>query len=183
MGTTCGQNRSLLTWVFLADVRSEFIAACASVIALVAALGVPASAQEAITPVAARARLTGVVFDSIGTRPLAGAIVRLVLSTDRTTGRTATTGSDGGFVHDSVPAGTWLATFLHPVLDSLGLEPPLVRIDVRDAGVDRALRGVWGTGQFHRPGSRLARERQHGDDRGRRSTFRTGATRLCRRDG
>ena len=134
MDTTCGQRRSLLTWGLLADVRSEFIAACASVIALVAALGLPASAQEAVTPVAARARLTGVVFDSIGTRPLAGATVRLVLSTDRTTGRTATTGSDGGFVHDSVPAGTWLATFLHPVLDSLGLEPPLVRIDVRDAG-------------------------------------------------
>ena len=134
MDTTCGQRRSWLTWGLLADVRSEFIAACASVIALVAALGLPASAQEAVTPVAARARLTGVVFDSIGTRPLAGATVRLVLSTDRTTGRTATTGSDGGFVHDSVPAGTWLATFLHPVLDSLGLEPPLVRIDVRDAG-------------------------------------------------
>jgi len=89
-----------------------------------------ASAQDA--PVVAR--VTGVVYDSIGMRPLAGAIVRLVRADDPTRGLSATSTEQGAFAYESVAAGDWLASALHPALDSLGVEPPMVRLRVVERG-------------------------------------------------
>ncbi|MBC7843957.1 MAG: carboxypeptidase regulatory-like domain-containing protein [Gemmatimonadaceae bacterium] len=79
------------------------------------------------------ARVSGSVYDSVGMKPLGGAIVRIVRRDDPATGLTARTDSAGAFRYDSVPSGVWVATYLHPVLDSLHLEPAIVRLEIRDA--------------------------------------------------
>ncbi len=84
------------------------------------------------SPVVAQVR--GTVFDSVAMAPLAGALVRIVRADDPAVGRTAYSDSTGAFAHDSVPAGVWLASFLHPTLDSLRLEPGIVRLDITDSG-------------------------------------------------
>lgn len=71
------------------------------------------------------ATVSGVVFDSIARAPLAGATVQLV--TDNLAGvvRTAVSDSLGHFTLSGVPAGRYKLGFLHPVLDSLGVDAPL----------------------------------------------------------
>lgn len=96
---------------------------------LLAWLSATASAQSAV-----RARVAGAVFDSLSMKPLSGAVVRIVRTDDPSIGRSATTDSTGAFAYDSVAAGGWLATFLHPVLDSLRLEPGIVRLEIADTG-------------------------------------------------
>ena len=81
------------------------------------------------------AQVRGTVFDSLAMSPLRGALVRLVRADDPSVGLSAETDSLGVFVHDGVRFGVWLASFLHPVLDSLRLEPPIARIDIVEAGV------------------------------------------------
>ena len=81
-----------------------------------------------------RAQVTGTVYDSVGRTPLAGAIVRIVRADNPAVGRTATSDIYGRFRYDTVSAGSWLATFLHPVLDSLRLEPGIVRVDINEPG-------------------------------------------------
>ena len=81
-----------------------------------------------------QARITGIVYDSLSHHPLTGAMVRIVKASDPSVGRSATSDLFGRFTYDSVPAGAWLATFLHPVLDSLRLEPGIVRIEIQEAG-------------------------------------------------
>ena len=87
-----------------------------------------------MTQVAVRARITGSIYDSVAMRPLSGATVRIVRADDPSVGHSATTGITGSFSYDGIPAGTWLATFLHPMLDSLRLEPGIVKIEINEAG-------------------------------------------------
>jgi Carboxypeptidase regulatory-like domain/TonB-dependent Receptor Plug Domain len=82
----------------------------------------------------ALARILGTVWDSIAMRPLGAATVRIVRADAPSIGRSATTSATGRFAFDSVPAGTWLATFLHPLLDSLRIEPGILRIDITESG-------------------------------------------------
>jgi hypothetical protein len=89
-------------------------------------------AQRAVATV--RATITGTVYDSIGRAPLANATVRLVQANAPSIGQSATTDLYGRFKYDSVGAGRWLATFLHPVLDSLRLEPGIVQVDINESG-------------------------------------------------
>jgi carboxypeptidase family protein len=109
---------------------SKFRAALAALVCLLAllilasSLGAqrvaPAPAPKPATPVG---RLMGVVVDSIHIAPLTGATVRV-----GATGRTAVTSAAGVFVVDSVPAGEYVLTVSHPLLDSLYLSlatPPL----------------------------------------------------------
>ena len=86
-------------------------------------------AQGAVT-----ARIVGQVYDSISRAPLSSATVRIVRADNPSIGRTATTDVFGRFRYDSVAGGAWLATFLHPVLDSLRLEPGIVRLDINETG-------------------------------------------------
>ena len=77
------------------------------------------------TPMAGRcqrARLRGQVFDSVAAMPLAGARVELVNAADRARIMfSVVSDSLGRFVVDSVERGRYIAGFLHPMLDSLGL--------------------------------------------------------------
>ena len=101
--------------------------AAASVVALVS---VTASARAQVAPALVR----GLVFDSIAMRPLRGARVQLVALPIEGVPRTASTDSAGAYQFDSLALGSYLLGFAHPRLDSLGLEPPLVRIDLRTPG-------------------------------------------------
>ena len=88
-------------------------------------VGCAAAVVLAVSPSPARgqlARLRGRVFDSVTALPLAGARVELVNADDRTRVLFSTTSdSFGRFVVDSVARGRYIAGFLHPMLDSLGL--------------------------------------------------------------
>ena len=97
-----------------------------SMIAMFALAIAPAVSAQA--PVVAR--VSGVVFDSVAMRPLAGAIVRIVRTDDPSIGRSAITDSAGRFTYDGVAAGIWAASFLHPRLDSLRLEPGIIRLEI-----------------------------------------------------
>jgi hypothetical protein len=94
-----------------------------------------AAAQE---PATIRARIEGVVWDSLGTRALPDAQVRIVNADSPSDGWSVTSDARGRFSVDSVPAGSWLASFSHPLLDSLRIEPAVVQIDIRRPGSVRA---------------------------------------------
>ncbi len=79
------------------------------------------------------ATVSGVVHDSIGRRPLAGATVQLVAAGNQSRfASSAVSDSLGRFTINDVPDGRYMLGFLHPMLDSLGIEPP-----VREVVVDR----------------------------------------------
>jgi hypothetical protein len=108
------------------------LAACA-----LSAIGL--SVLTAQTPPAPRtaavsASVVGVVFDSIALRPLAGAIVQLVNTSDPSRVRSATANERGAYRLDSIAVGVYVLGFIHPRLDSLGIEASLVRVDVQTDG-------------------------------------------------
>jgi hypothetical protein len=81
-----------------------------------------------LTTTVARAQgsISGTVFDSLRTRtPLANATVVLI---ERS--KYATTDPRGHFRLDSVPDGRYTLGFMHPMLDSLDIEPPTVSVVV-----------------------------------------------------
>jgi len=86
-----------------------------------------AQTRPAATP---RARVRGEIVDSVRNRVLTGATVQL--SATDNSGRILSTSSNlqGVFQIDDVPAGTYLVGFLHPFLDSLGVESSLLRLEV-----------------------------------------------------
>ena len=80
---------------------------------------------------APRTTVSGIVHDSIGGKPLAGSVVQLVASGAPTPlARTAISDSLGRFTLDDVPAGRYMLGFFHPMLDSLGVEPPVREVNV-----------------------------------------------------
>lgn len=99
-------------------------------LALLAAI--PVGAQEL--------RVGGTVFDSVAMRPLAGASVQLVPA-DAPTARVRVAGSDslGRWSLEGIPAGRWLATFLHPKLDSLNVPSPEYLLSLVSAADDLTL--------------------------------------------
>lgn len=110
--------------------RARAIAAAALLCALGVALGgartataqSPAATNAASAAVPATARLTGVVYDSLARRPLAGAVVQVVQATDLTAARSATSDSLGRFALDGLAPGRYLVGFYHPVLEVLGVD-------------------------------------------------------------
>lgn len=97
---------------------------------MVSAVGVGLCAVAAswTAPVlSAQARVEGTVFDSLRTSgPLRGATVMLVEAN-----RYASTDVRGRFHFDDVPDGAWSLAILHPMLDSLDLQLPTKRVEVR----------------------------------------------------
>jgi hypothetical protein len=99
---------------------------------LVALLTATAGAQSinTIRPVG-RSNVTGVVFDSLSRAPLAGAIVQLIAADNPALlGHTATSDSVGRYTLDDVPPGKYMLGFLHPMLDSLGIDLPPREVNV-----------------------------------------------------
>lgn len=100
---------------------------------------VHAEARGQATPPVAR--VTGTVYDSMAMRPLTGAVVQLALVPAPGTIasiRSFITDSLGRFDFATVLPGTYLLGYQHVAVDSLGLQSPLQRIDVRTAREVRA---------------------------------------------
>lgn len=76
--------------------------------------------------------VSGVVTDSIAKMPLRGAIVQL--APDSGVERHAVSDSLGRFLFESVPPGHYRIGFLHPLLDSIGLEPTIREFSALSAG-------------------------------------------------
>ena len=86
--------------------------------------------------------VVGSVYDSVGNRPLVGALVQIVPTADIKTARSSHTDSRGRYRIDSVVPGDYFATFFHFAVDSLGVQAPIrrVRLGERDPEqVDLAL--------------------------------------------
>ena len=83
-------------------------------VALAALIGAPAARGQTV--------VTGTVYDSVTTTPLAGAIVQLAAQDDPKRVLTASADSLGRYRIEGVRPGRYLAGFLHPTLDVLGLD-------------------------------------------------------------
>ncbi|HET7612656.1 MAG TPA: carboxypeptidase regulatory-like domain-containing protein [Gemmatimonadaceae bacterium] len=80
--------------------------------------------------------ISGSVRDSIAHAPLAGATVQLIAADNQANfARTAVADSLGRYAIADVPDGRYVLGFFHPLLDSLGVEPPTreVRINGQQA--------------------------------------------------
>ncbi|HLA13898.1 MAG TPA: carboxypeptidase regulatory-like domain-containing protein [Gemmatimonadaceae bacterium] len=84
------------------------------------------------------ATVSGVVHDSIARQPLAGATVQLVTDSLTSFIRTAVSDSLGRFALGDVPPGRYKLGFLHPLLDSLGVDAPLIEVRVEGRQAIRA---------------------------------------------
>lgn len=76
----------------------------------------------------------GAVYDSLARGPLANARVQLVSAPGDTAEYAHNVRSDdrGQFRLERVMPGSYVVTFIHPLLDSLGLEAPVRRLVVRE---------------------------------------------------
>lgn len=75
--------------------------------------------------------ISGVVYDSIARRPLPGALVQVVaIEGARHFSNSTVTDSLGRYRLSNVPGGRFMLGFLHPLLDSLGIEPLLHEVVV-----------------------------------------------------
>lgn len=97
-----------------------------------------AAQSPVVTQSEARATVVGSVHDSLTRKPLSGAIVQVAtFDVDHPRNHTARADSLGRFRVDSVPAGKYMVGFFHPLLDSLGIEPPLRELVVTRNGTFR----------------------------------------------
>jgi hypothetical protein len=139
--------------------RSLHTAAAASALTLaawlhpssaVSAQGGVVSRDSAITTrIAQRGVVRGVVRDSLLGGPLARALVQLV-ATDAPTpyGVAVETDSLGQYRITGVPVGRYTVGFLHPRLDSLGLEPPVHGVEIGSSSDVRADLAIPGAHRF-----------------------------------
>jgi hypothetical protein len=98
-------------------------------IAVVARVGTAQSPDSTHPPTGAT--VSGVVRDSIAHAPLAGAMVQLVGADSGTTfGRTVASDALGRYTLTNLPDGHYTIGFFHPMLDSLGVEPPLRAVQI-----------------------------------------------------
>lgn len=114
-------------------------ALCAALVVVL--LARPVLAQDAGQP--SSGAITGVVHDSIARKPLAGALVQVVaVEGARHFSNSTVSDSLGRYRLSNVPNGRFMLGFLHPLLDSLGLEPVLREVVVdanRTATADLAI--------------------------------------------
>src|ERR1051325_2528950 len=90
-----------------------------------------ASAALAQNPPASAHTIRGIVYDSIGWHPLAGAVVQAV-GVGGTASRafTATTDSTGRYRLTGLPAGRFAVGFQHDALNAFGLESPIRAVEL-----------------------------------------------------
>jgi hypothetical protein len=91
---------------------------------MVPALG----AQSA--PAQSAGRVSGVAYDSVAMRPLAGAVVQAVRTANAADSRSVAADSLGRFQLSGLTAGTWAVAALHPRLDTLGLDQVRSTVEV-----------------------------------------------------
>ena len=96
-----------------------------SVFAALLCVATRAAAQTTAAPLATRAVISGVVYDSVAKAPLAGAEVQLVAADNPALlGPTATSDASGHFSLSNVQDGRYKLGFFHAMLDSIGIDPP-----------------------------------------------------------
>lgn len=105
-------------------------------------LALPSTLHAQTSAPRAGTRVFGVVFDSLAMRPLPRATVQFVAADDPTNVRTVTADDKGAFAFNQVDPGSYLLGFFHPRLDSLSLNSPLLRVDVRQPGALQASIGI-----------------------------------------
>jgi hypothetical protein len=105
--------------------RRPFCSIAALIALTVGSLGAQATRPDSVTTV------NGVVRDSIANVPLQQATIQLIQRDNPAFVRTAVSDSLGRFQLTGVPLGHYKLGFIHPILDSLGMEAPL-----RDVYVD-----------------------------------------------
>ena len=86
------------------------------------------SAQTVATP----GRVDGLAYDSLDSRPLAGAIIQLIAAPPAHSTYAVTADSLGRFHVDSARAGSYIAGIQHPLLDTLGISAPYGRVVVSE---------------------------------------------------
>ena len=115
---------------------------CRCIVVMLALMAGSSMAVEAQSPslrvpgdtgAAAGAVVRGMVYDSVAKAPLAGTVVQMRMETGFKRVYSVTTDSSGAFRIPDVPRGTYLATFFHPVLESLGIMPIVWRTEVTDS--------------------------------------------------
>lgn len=87
-------------------------------------------AQEVTPATLPRVSVVGLVHDSVGNRPLTGAMVQLVAADERRAAWVVTTDDRGRYRLDSIAPGAYLISFFHPVVDSLAIIAPIRRISL-----------------------------------------------------
>lgn len=107
----------------------------------------PATEAPAAAPAGPPMPVSGVVYDSLSDAPLAGAVVQFVSDADRSRAYSTQTDSLGRYRLTGVLPGRYVAGFLHPDVDALGIELRPVMIDLAP---DTAAQFDFGV-----PGSRL----------------------------
>ena len=122
------------------------------------------AAAQSSQPQRGTTTITGVVYDSIAQSPLDAATVQLV-SADGSSrvARSAVSDSLGHYVVPDLLPGRYSVGFFHPILDGLGIEPPLraisvagektMRVDLATPGVQSYRAAVCGPGYGVRTGA------------------------------
>jgi hypothetical protein len=84
-----------------------------------------------------RGRISGLVIDSVAGKTLSGASVQIVPDDNLLRPRTVRSDSLGRYTVGDLADGRYLVGFLHPMLDSLGLEPLVREVFVRAGTTQR----------------------------------------------
>jgi len=84
-----------------------------------------------------RGRVSGLVIDSVAGKTLSGASVQIVPDDNLLRPRTVRSDSAGRYTVGDLADGRYLVGFLHPMLDSLGLEPLVKEVFVRAGTTQR----------------------------------------------
>lgn len=102
----------------------------AAVLLTLTTMAAGAQVRPAAADAPAGARVRGEIVDSVRSRMLTGATVQLTATDNSGRILSTTTNRQGAFQFENVPAGVYLAGFLHPFLDSLGVESSMLRVEV-----------------------------------------------------
>ena len=116
--------------------RRELRESCGSGALLASAsilLALTSDVLVAQQPGGGSARVTGVVYDSLGSSPLAGVTVQFVAAGGGSAGRlfSAQSNAAGRYELDDLPPGDYIAGFFHEALDTLGIELSPQHVPIR----------------------------------------------------
>ena len=111
-------------------IRPVIPSAIATLVILLALPSGSVAAQQTTTTDTTLVTVSGTVYDSLGARPLAGALVQLAMTDLHGSVLSARTDLTGSFHIRAVHPGEYIVGFTHPFLDSLGLERPPMKLTV-----------------------------------------------------